>query len=303
MVSIEQGISVDGVPIVRLENASLRVDVAPSVGGRVISLIDKATGYEFLWRNARLKLEKLPPGSPYDPNFYGGIDELIPNDIPEPLNSVDSPDHGELWTTALAGAIEGESLVLSGALPLSGLRYWRRMALRGDSPYLDIDYRIENGADQRRIFLWKLHAALRIAPDDRIECPARTARVVDLEWSRWHTLEPFAWPMIEGQRADVIPPNNNTVDFLFLYDLQEGRMAWRSATMGLTFAYTFDVNFFPYAWYFASYGGFDGHYTAILEPCTTMPLSVNEAARLGQCSVLDPDQRIETRVTIYAGKA
>jgi len=303
MVSIEQGRSVDGVPIVRLENASLRVDVAPAVGGRVISLIDKATGYEFLWRNARLKLERLPPGSPYDPNFYGGIDELIPNDIPEPLNGVDSPDHGELWTAALDGALEGESLVLSGVLPLSGLRYWRRMTLRGDSPYLDIDYRIENGAGQRRIFLWKLHAALRIAPGDRIECPARTARVVDLQWSRWHTLEPFAWPMVEGQRADVIPPNNNTVDFLFLYDLQEGRMAWRSATMGLTFAYTFDVNVFPYAWYFASYGGFDGHYTAILEPCTTMPLSVNEAAQLGQSSVLDPGQRIETRVTIYAGKA
>jgi hypothetical protein len=303
MVSIEQGRSVDGVPIVRLENASLRVDVAPAVGGRVISLIDKATGYEFLWRNARLKLERLPPGSPYDPNFYGGIDELIPNDIPEPLNGVDSPDHGELWTAALEGALDGESLVLSGVLPLSGLRYWRRMTLRGDSPYLDIDYRIENGAGQRRIFLWKLHAALRIAPGDRIECPARTARVVDLQWSRWHTLEPFAWPMVEGQRADVIPPNNNTVDFLFLYDLQEGRMAWRSATMGLTFAYTFDVNVFPYAWYFASYGGFDGHYTAILEPCTTMPLSVNEAAQLGQSSVLDPGQRIETRVTIYAGKA
>lgn len=303
MVSIEQGRAVDGVPIVRLENASLRVDVAPAVGGRVISLIDKATGYEFLWRNARLKLERLSPGSPYDPNFYGGIDELIPNDIPEPLNGVDSPDHGELWTAALEGALDGESLVLSGVLPLSGLRYWRRMTLRGDSPYLDIDYRIENGAGQRRIFLWKLHAALRIAPGDRIECPARTARVVDLQWSRWHTLEPFAWPMVEGQRADVIPPNNNTVDFLFLYDLQEGRMAWRSATMGLTFAYTFDVNVFPYAWYFASYGGFDGHYTAILEPCTTMPLSVNEAAQLGQSSVLDPGQRIETRVTIYAGKA
>lgn len=303
MVSIEQGRSVDGVPIVRLENASLRVDVAPTVGGRVISLIDKATGYEFLWRNTRLKLEKLPPGSPYDPNFYGGIDELIPNDIPEPLNGVDSPDHGELWTTALEGTIEGESLVLAGSLPLCGLRYWRRMTLRGDSPYLDVDYRIENGAGQRRIFLWKLHAALAIAPGDRIECPARTARVVDPQWSRWRTLDPFAWPMVEGQRADVIPPNDNTVDFLFLYDLREGRMAWRSATMGLTFAYTFDVNIFPYAWYFASYGGFDGHYTAILEPCTTMPLSVNEAAQLGQCSALEPGQRIETRVTIYAGKA
>jgi hypothetical protein len=37
---------------------------------------------------------------------------------------------------------------------------------------------------------------------------------------------------------------------------------------------------------FASYGGLDGHYTAVLEPCTAMPVSVNEAARLNQCSCL-----------------
>jgi hypothetical protein len=93
------------------------------------------------------------------------------------------------------------------------------------------------------------------------------------------------------------------VDFLFLYDLDVGEIGWKSASRGLEFSYHFDVNVFPYAWYFASYGGFDGHYTAILEPCTTMPLSVNEAAKLGQCSVLEAGERIETRVTIYAGPA
>jgi hypothetical protein len=34
-----------------------------------------------------------------------------------------------------------------------------------------------------------------------------------------------------------------------------------------------------------------------------MPLSVNEAAKLGQCSVLEAGEKIETRVTIYAGPA
>jgi hypothetical protein len=32
-----------------------------------------------------------------------------------------------------------------------------------------------------------------------------------------------------------------------------------------------------------------------------MPVSVNEAARLGQCSSLEPGEQIVTRVTIYAG--
>jgi hypothetical protein len=64
---------------------------------------------------------------------------------------------------------------------------------------------------------------------------------------------------------------------------------------------SFDRQVFPYVCYFASYGGLDGHYTAVLEPCTAMPVPVNEAARLNQCSVLEPGRRVETRVSIYAG--
>ena len=303
MTSIKEGLLVDQTPIVRMENDFLQVDVAPAVGGRIVSLLEKASNYQFLWRNAGLKLEKLSPGSAYDPNFYGGIDELIPNDIPEFLNGRDSPDHGELWTTSLDHWLDGQTLAMAGTLPLCGLRYARRLTLRPDSPNIDVDYRIENPTGERREFLWKLHAALNIEPGDQIECMARTARVVDPQWSRWKSLEPFAWPVIEGKQADQIPPLDGTLDFLFLYDLKAGQMAWRSVSRKLRFTYYFDTQVFLYAWYFASYGGFDGHYVAILEPCTTMPLSVNEAARLGQCSVLEAGQKIETRVTIYAGPA
>lgn len=303
MTTIQEGIFIDQTPIVRMENNFLQVDIAPTVGGKIVNILEKTSGYQFLWHNPHLKLEKQSPGTEYDPNFYGAADELLPNDIPEFLNGLDSPDHGELWTLALDHRHERDSLTLSGILPLCGLSYERKISLRPDSPHVDMDYRIQNPSGEERVFLWKLHAALNIEPDDQIVCPARTARAVDLEWSRWSSLEPFAWPNVEGQRADQIPPSGDMVDFLFLYDLEAGQMAWKSATRGLTFAYSFDLKVFPYAWYFASYGGFDGHYTAILEPCTTMPLSVNEAAQLGQCSVLQAGEQIETRVTIYAGPA
>ncbi len=60
-----------------LENDVLHVAVAPAVGGRVVSLVHRATGREFLWRNPRLSLAPCAPGSAYDPNFYGGMDEVI----------------------------------------------------------------------------------------------------------------------------------------------------------------------------------------------------------------------------------
>jgi len=111
------------------------------------------------------------------------------------------------------------------------------------------------------------------------------------------------WPLIEGQDAHTIPAPDGTVDFFYLFDLTEGRIgvAARPAD-GLTFAYHFDLKVFPYAWIFASYGGFNGHYTVILEPCTAMPLSVNEAAARSQCSLLQPGG--DTRHTrVHLGRA
>jgi hypothetical protein len=290
------------MPIVRLESDHLQVDVAPGVGGRVVSLIDKATGHEFLWRNCARSLQRLPAGSEYDPNFFGGIDELLPNDVPEVINGVSCPDHGELWTTALDWRREGDGLILRGALPSFGLRYERKMTLRADSPCLDCSYRISNPTAHPRHFLWKLHAALAVGPGDLVDCPARKAQVVDLAWSRYHTLAPFDWPHLEGQHAHVIPAPDGTVDFFYLFDLAEGRLAWRRPSDGWTFAYHFDLKVFPYAWLFASYGGFNGHYTVILEPCTAMPLSVNEAGARNQCSLLKPGETLETRVSIWAGR-
>ena len=78
-------------------------------------------------------------------------------------------------------------------------------------------------------------------------------------------------------------------------------MAWQSEAKGLTFEYRFDTAVFPYVWYFASYGGFDGHVVAVVEPCTTMPLSVSAAAALGQCSLLESGEGLATQVQIYAG--
>jgi hypothetical protein len=292
---------IDQTPIIRIENDFLQVDVAPGVGGRIVNLLEKPSNHQFLWHNAALKLEKLEPGAAYDPNFYGAIDELIPNDIPETINGIECPDHGELWTTSLDYQVDGETLDLSGTLPIFGLRYQRRMRLASDGPGIYFDYHIQNISGARREFLWKLHSALKIGPGDRIVCPARTAVVGDPEYSRWSSTQPFEWPHVEGRRADIVPEKDGTMDFLYLYDLEEGRIAWESADRSRTFVYEFDLNVFPYAWIFASFGGFDDHYMAILEPCTTMPISVNEAARLGQCSVLEPGETIETRVCIYAG--
>jgi hypothetical protein len=294
-------LSINHVPVIRMENRWLQVDIAPLLGGKIISLYNKPLKHEFLWKNKSLPLQTYPAGTEYDPHFYGGIDELLPNDIPETIDGITYPDHGELWTTILESAIDNHSVVLKNTLPLSGLYYEKVLRLDEAGPYVHTDYTIRNDSTGKRHFLWKLHGALSIQPGDRIECPALSAQVADPQYSRFSDTTPFTWPIIENTNAAIIPAPNGSMDFFYLLDLQQGRMQWISHDQTKQFSYLFDTKIFPYAWYFASYGGFLGHYTAVLEPCTTMPIVMNEAIEKGQCSVLGAGESIQTTVTMFAG--
>lgn len=293
---------VNEVEILIVQNDFIRCEIAPGAGGKIISVFNKEMNKEFLWSNPSLPMQLLGAGSDYDANFLGGIDELIPNDIPETIDGVLYPDHGELWTTVLQYEVVEGKLKVCGKLPLSGLYYERIIYLDQYLPIIYLDYRIINQSSTPKNFLWKLHAALIINPEDKLQTDATKAKIVDPEYSRFTSTKEFSWPVIESINASVVPANNNTMDFFYLYDIRQGKMAWEYAADDSVFVYYYDKKIFPYQWYFASYGKFFNHYTAILEPCSCMPISVNDAKINGQCSMLEPGQEINTTVSIYAGK-
>jgi hypothetical protein len=284
------------------ENDHLRIIVAPAAGGRILSIYNKKLDKEFLWKNKNLLLRCNEPGADYDSNFWGGIDELIPNDIMETIDGVQCPDHGELWTTKLDFEVNDGKMILSGKLAQFGLGYKKTVSMNPDEPVMRLEYQIINESGRDRHFLWKLHAAMAIENGDRLMTSARRARIVDPEYSRFTSKEEFKWPIIENTNASLVPEKNETMDFFYLYDINVGEMNFISADEQSLFSYRYDQKIFPYQWYFASYGKFLDHFTAILEPCSSMPISVNEAKPLGQCSRLSPGQELKTVVEIYAGR-
>lgn len=292
-----------GIPdILKLENDRIRIEIAPAIGGRITSVYNKQLNKEFLWHDKSCRLKQNNSGDDYAVNFWGGIDELLPNDIPEIIDGMSYPDHGELWTTPLDYVMESQRVVLSGVLPLSGLFYRKSIGLREHTPEVDTDYTIRNLSGSTRHFLWKLHAALVIEEGDRLITTAKKAKSVYPVTSRFSHAGEFKWPEIENADVSLVSPKNNTLDFFYLYGVRRGEMKLINDQANHLFRYTYDKKIFPYQWYFASYGGFLNHYTAILEPSTGMPVSVNEAMSLGQCAVLEPGQEINTRVHIYAGE-
>jgi hypothetical protein len=289
----------DDTRVVWLKNAQICVAVAPELGGRVVSLRHRGREREFLWRHPALRLAPCPPGSAYDPHFYGGIDEVMPCDIPEVLADIACPDHGELWTTTLTAQGSDQELSLRGTLPQYGLSYQR--GLRLEEHQLICDYRIGNPTAENRPFIWKLHAALAVQPGDRMLCSADEAYVPDPAWSRRSSRLPFAWPTADGVDFSVVPAPDGSTEFLVLQGLREGMMGL-AAQDGARIECRFDRKVFPCCWYFASHGALGGAYTAVLEPCTSPWLHVREAAAHGGGVCLGPEETLTTTVvwSVYA---
>ena len=166
-----------------------------------------------------LPLQANKPFDEYDPNFIGGIDELLPNDLPENIDGIDYPDHGELWTTPLAYMLEGEQVQLSAELPLSKLFYSKKVRLDAEKPIIHLSYFLQNNSDAPRHFLWKFHAAANIREGDQLISTAGKGQVVDPAYSRFQHTEPFIWPMLNGTDVSVIPPCDGTMDFFYLMDI------------------------------------------------------------------------------------
>lgn len=292
----------DELDVVTGENDYLKFVVAPAAGGKIVSIFNKPLQKEFLWTQQDLPLRRLEPGTEYDPHFYGGMDELLPNDIPEKIDGIDYPDHGELWTTALEHDVSEQSLSVFGNLKLSSLFYKKNIRLGDSAPAIYLDYLIRNESDSVKKFLWKLHPALRIQAGDELNSSAQWGRIVEPAYSRFKNPEAFEWPWIEGTNASRVPAKGKEVDFFFLWGTKIPEMNFVSGNGKHLFSIQYDQSVFPFQWYFASYGGFMDHYTAVIEPCSCMPLSINEAVKLGQCSILRPGEEMITTVRIFAGE-
>lgn len=292
----------NGMVLLTGENEQIRFEIVPAMGGKLTSVYNKILDKEFLWHNQGLDLSVNAAGTDYDSHFWGGIDELLPNDIEETIDGQKYPDHGELWTSSLQYELKENQMIVYGELAQCGLYYSKTLSLEAGSAEIHLDYRIINKSGQTRHFLWKMHAALQISAGDRLLTRALNAKVVYPEASRFATMERFDWPVVEGVDAGIVPEKANNMDFFYLYGVTEGEMGMISGNGKHLFAYRYDQQVFPFQWYFASYGKFNDHYTSILEPASAMPVSVNEAMEKRQCTVLTPGEELQTRVTIYAGE-
>ncbi len=295
-----------GLSAIILENSYLRLVVLPEAGAKIWQVTYKPHHADLLWNNPCISPARWPLNSPYDDVWSGGWDELFPNDEIATIEGKVYPDHGELWTGAWdAEPFQSDShigVTLRFQTPISAIRIEKTIQLRRGESRVHFAHVFTNTAKCSFPFLWKLHPAMAVTPQHRIDFPAMQ---VVLEPAFPGTLEGApehnTWPWVRvGMREvdlrKITPAEERQLYFFYGMDMKAGWCALTNTQTGLSCGLRFDQTIFPCAWLFATYGGWQNYNVAVLEPCTGYPLNFEAMQKAGRHKELAPGGSFSTQV-------
>ena len=152
--------------ICAIESQDVRVEVDPLFGARVLSLIDRRSGRDWMAKGPQSK--KVGEDAIYLADEAVGWDECFPTVAPWDASGTSwgrtLRDHGDLWGRPWSvNAQSGHSLTLSYSD--RAFRFTRRLSIR--DAVLTAEYTVENLTDAALSFMWALHGLLAVTTEDR----------------------------------------------------------------------------------------------------------------------------------------
>ncbi len=292
--------STESSTLLTLQNEQLSLEVLPNPGGRILRLQDRASGKDWLWRPVAPPASvvgEIPYGAPFDDHWFGGWEEMFPNDAATQMEGKAYPDHGEIWSRAWklesSSDLEVNMSVRCRTVPVEVRKAIR---LHTSEPKVEVHYTFRNLSDRLVPYMLKLHPALAIEPGDQVLMPPCRIEPVELGFSSiigrpGKTNFPYAYTR-EGSpvRLDRVPPRDvNEQEFVYASDLADGWCGLRSASTGRSLMFRFDRAKLPYVWVFQSFNKWRNHFVMMLEPCSAVPYDLGVAYKNGTCSLLQPN--------------
>lgn len=288
-----------------VENEVLRLTVVPELGGKIVSLIRRETGREYLLQPSRShrRYRTRSYADSFEDYEPGGFDECLPTIAEsvypeEPFRESRLPDHGDVWCLPTAVELAGGELGFTTALRSLPLRFRKQIGLRANS--VRLDYEATNLSPSTVKFLWSAHPLLRVEPGAEIILP-KAVNEVEIAWSNGERMgkpgDRCPWPEARersGRKVKlnrVDSPSADTAEKLFTPRLSEGFCSMFLPREDESIAFRFDCRLVPYVGIWICQGGWPPgraarNFTVALEPSLGRPDSLADAIRHNQCAVL-----------------
>lgn len=170
-----------GFSAYQLENEAISTIVVPDLGGKIVSIYDKR--YEQEWLS---KPTRQPKRRKYADTFTDyevcGWDEMFPtiDACTYPLNeTIDLPDHGEVWSIAWEVIEKSDNSLLLGVQgQCFAYQLQRRLTLQDDT--ITLQYHLTNTSQSSIIYLWAAHPLFVGNTDTRIVLPDTVKSLINI---------------------------------------------------------------------------------------------------------------------------
>lgn len=271
-----------GLPALKLENEHLLLLFLPDYACKMVSLVKKDTGREFLFQSAQNTLRVPPYGAAFSAYDSSGFDEVLPSidacPYPAGLHAgTPVPDHGEVWALPWQHSLSADGTLTAWTQsPVLPYRFTRRLALHG--PEVCLHYTVENLSNEPFAFIWTPHCLLQCTPATVLVLPENLTQVMTVEHSSrtlgpWGTRHPYPHTVsVTGEALDLSrtkPAEDRSCEkFYFTQKNTAGWCAIRHTDNGDTLTYRYDADQVPYLGIWKTQGGYRGDYNLALEPCT-----------------------------------
>jgi galactose mutarotase-like enzyme len=163
----------NGFTVISLANAYVAVEIVPQLGARLLSLRNRRTHEEWMWRPTDSRpLARHPLGLAFEHSTLAGADECLPTIDSCHWEGRELPDHGECWASAWTvdnAALADGRILTTLDLPRSPLHIERTVTL--DGPRVHLAYRLTSRSDRPERWLWAFHPLYPLCPGDRLELP------------------------------------------------------------------------------------------------------------------------------------
>src|SRR5262249_19675590 len=145
--------------------------------------------------------------------------------------------------------------------PISSIEVEKTITLKSDASRIEFQHRFTNRGQADFSFLWKLHPAMAVSPQTRLDFPNMNVR---LEPAFPGTLagarEIADWPLVRTPAGQVdlrcvTAESMRQLYFFYGTEMQGNWCAITNTAEELSCAFQFDSAVFPCCWLFATYGG------------------------------------------------
>jgi galactose mutarotase-like enzyme len=287
---------------ITIESASVRIELVPEIGAKLVSILYKPTGKEWLLDSGQRPLRQPEFGSTFSNWDMSGFDECFPTINPchvEMEEKISLPCHGEVWSIPWNYEVEEDSVVCSVRSPQLPYRLTRRISFTS-AAQIRLDYQVENEGNLPLPFLWVPHPQFNVDEPTSILLPPQVQEMLCVYGG--HTLqngELYEWdaislmsPEITGDGRKFYFPGKVSAGWSGLYGQESGNFLIISVPPDKV----------PYLGVWMDEGMFNDRATCALEPSIGYYDALDMAVANGTAQEIPPNGSFSWHLNITLGE-